>query len=473
MKKLFRMAMIVAVAAMSSVQIYAQMGTRFPSERKVMKDPVTGVELIFLTNKAGSGDSKTYHTHNQWTADGNWQIFRSNRVRGEAMAVNLHSGAIVQVTEGGYNGYMNVSQKDMILFISRPHLDEKQAKQLEKYNKEVAELRAKMTPQQLAAGQVPQPKTKRPVYGMEYVKIDLAALFADSEAGTLKPAAEYETVLGVTPAEWGGGEMQAIDGMDEKYAYFLTSEAYAHTRVPEGMKLEENFGMRNMGAGPSGMAYMDLTTGECHYIRTIPFKVGHVQGNYWHNDEVIFCWETGGKAATRMWAMNRDGSDFRPLYRELETDWITHEAVISADEIAFAVLGHRPIRMDHNEPPMDAWGISGTREYATGLAIVNMRTREFELVGQALDGNNVWFAQGSDDGHWALGEDFKSTLWIFDRHTKEVRMLTTGHNANIRPSFSPDNTMVSIQSSMLAEDGRSGGICVVKLPQELLDRYNK
>ena len=280
MKKLFRMAMIVAVAAMSSVQIYAQMGTRFPSERKVMKDPVTGVELIFLTNKAGSGDSKTYHTHNQWTADGNWHIFRSGRVRGEAMAVNIHSGVIVQVTEGGYNGYMNVSQKDMVLFISRPHLNAKQEKQLAAYNKEVAELRAAMTQEQLAAGQMPQPKSKRPFYGMEYVKIDLAALFADSEAGTLKSASAYETVLGVTPAEWGGGELQAIDGTDEKYAYFLTSEAYAHARVPAGMKLEENFGMRNMGAGPSGMAFMDLTTGECHYIRTIPFKVGHVQGKY-------------------------------------------------------------------------------------------------------------------------------------------------------------------------------------------------
>jgi oligogalacturonide lyase len=34
-----------------------------------MKHPVTGQELIFLTTKF-TGDSKTYPTHSQWTADG-------------------------------------------------------------------------------------------------------------------------------------------------------------------------------------------------------------------------------------------------------------------------------------------------------------------------------------------------------------------------------------------------------------------
>ena len=48
----------------------AQIGTRFPSERKVINDPKTGVELVFLTSKSGTGDSKIYQTHNQWTADG-------------------------------------------------------------------------------------------------------------------------------------------------------------------------------------------------------------------------------------------------------------------------------------------------------------------------------------------------------------------------------------------------------------------
>src|SRR5579875_4126454 len=81
----------------SSVQ--AQIGKRFPSERKVVKDPVTGTMLTFLTSQP-FGDSKIYQTHNQWTSDGQWLIFRSGRVPGEAMAVNEQTGEMVQVTEG-------------------------------------------------------------------------------------------------------------------------------------------------------------------------------------------------------------------------------------------------------------------------------------------------------------------------------------------------------------------------------------
>src|SRR5436309_4253330 len=96
----------------------AQIGRRFPSERKVVKDPVTGTMLTFLTSTP-TGDSKIYQTHNQWTSDGKWLIFRSGRVRGEAMVVNEKTGEMVQVTEGGYNGMLNVARNSMRLFFLR------------------------------------------------------------------------------------------------------------------------------------------------------------------------------------------------------------------------------------------------------------------------------------------------------------------------------------------------------------------
>ena len=102
-----------------TLALHAQMGTRFPSERKVINDPKTGVELVFLTSKSGTGDSKIYQTHNQWTADGKWVIFRSDRVQGEAMAVNEETGDIVQVTEGGFTGMLCVAHKSMNLCIVR------------------------------------------------------------------------------------------------------------------------------------------------------------------------------------------------------------------------------------------------------------------------------------------------------------------------------------------------------------------
>ena len=101
----------IIVAVIICVTATAYMGQRFPSERKVIIDPKTGVELVFLTTKSGTGDSKIYQTHNQWTSDGRWVVFRSNRVAGEAMAVNEETGDIVQVTEGGFTGMLCVARK--------------------------------------------------------------------------------------------------------------------------------------------------------------------------------------------------------------------------------------------------------------------------------------------------------------------------------------------------------------------------
>src|SRR6476620_11759241 len=108
----------VIVAIVFAVSADAQIGLRFPYEKKIVKDPVTGTILTFLTSTP-AGDSKIYQTHNQWTSDGQWVIFRSNRVRGEAMAVNEKSGDIVQVTEGGYTGMLNVARKTMRVFFLR------------------------------------------------------------------------------------------------------------------------------------------------------------------------------------------------------------------------------------------------------------------------------------------------------------------------------------------------------------------
>ena len=100
-KSYIKSGLLVLVFLMGCIQIQAQIGRRFPSERKVVKDPVTGTELTFLTSTP-AGDSKIYQTHNQWTSDSQWLIFRSDRVKGEAFAVNEKTGDIVQVTEGGY-----------------------------------------------------------------------------------------------------------------------------------------------------------------------------------------------------------------------------------------------------------------------------------------------------------------------------------------------------------------------------------
>ena len=426
----------------------AQIGKRFPSEKKIVKDPVTGTMLTFLTSTP-AGDSKIYQTHNQWTSDGQWVIFRSNRVRGEAMAVNEKSGDIVQVTEGGYTGMLNVARKTMRLFFLR------------------------------------NPPASSPRGSMQVVEVDLGKLFADSAAGTLKPADAYQRICGTTPPELGAGGDMALDG-DENWVYFRVGREAAASHLAPGTKIEKNFGPRNMGAGPSGIAAMNVQTGTIKYVVSVPFQIGHIQTNPWVPGEIVFCWETGGKAPQRTWTVLSDGSGLRPLYPESEYEWVTHEAVITKDEVAIAIMGHRPIPgvakvaapgtpVGGSNPGQEAeWGPSGTREKPTGLGIVNLRTREMVIVGQTPSGSGLWHVNGSADGKWAVGDDFSRSIYLIDRRTREMILLSTGHKTTAadhpHPTFSPDGTRIEIESAMLSADGRSMNICIIPVPEDWLKR---
>lgn len=434
----------MAGAFLIAISATAGIGQRFPSERKVIKDPVTGTELVFLTSAQGMGDQKIYQTHNQWTADGQWLVFRSNRVRGEAMAVHEKTGVLVQVTEGGYMGMLNVAYRSMKLYFMRA--------------------------------------TERGSRTVQVVEVDLERLFTDSEKGTLKAPAVYQRVCGTTPASMGAGGDMALDA-DEEWVYFRVGREEAARFLPDSVTPYENYGPRRMGAGPSGIAAMNLLTGETRHVVSVPFQVGHIQTNPWVPGELVFCWETGGKAPQRTWTVRSDGSSLRPVYRESDRDWVTHEAVISKDEVAMAIMGHRPIREpgsvpetgrpDPTNPGQEpGWGEAGTRESPTGLAVVNLRTRVLQLLGQPTTGSGFWHVAGSSDGRWVAGDDFARNIYLIDRQSGCMHLLSTGHKATAadhpHPTFSPDGTKIQIQSAMLSEDDRSMNICIIHLPEHLL-----
>src|SRR5271157_1222118 len=110
------LAVVVLVAASAA---FAQMGRTWPSEKKIVPDPVTGLPLTFLTSTDGGySQSKIYQTHRQWTVDGKWLIFRGVRETGpQAMAVNEETGQIVQVTENGFMGMLCAGNKTMKLVV--------------------------------------------------------------------------------------------------------------------------------------------------------------------------------------------------------------------------------------------------------------------------------------------------------------------------------------------------------------------
>ena len=440
------------VTLVSAFTLHAQIGKRFPSERKEIKDPVTGVLLTFLTSTP-TGDSKIYQTHNQWTSDGEWLIFRSGRVKGEVLAVHEKTGDQVQVTEGGYTGMLCVARQSMKLYYLHP-ID-----------------------------------TARRNGALQVMETDLAKVFTDSKTGNMHPASFYQRVCGTIPDSLNGGGDMGLDA-EEKWVYFRVSRSEAAKHMVSGTQLESNFGPRNMGAGPSGLAGMNLTTGEIKYIVSVPFQIGHIQTNPWVAGEIVFCWETGGKSPQRTWTVMADGTGLRPLYPESDYEWVTHEAVISKDEVAMAIMGHRKIagtvkNVDApgtsfngvNPGQETAWGPSGTREKPTGLAIVNWRTREIVIAGQTKSGSGLWHVHGSADGRWAVGDDFSRSIYLIDRHTGEMIMLSTGHKATAadhpHPTMSPDGTRIEIQSAMLSADNRSMNICIIPVPEGWLKRAYK
>lgn len=429
-----------------NLSVQAQIGRRFPSERKVVQDPVTGINLTFLTSTL-AGDSKIYQTHNQWTSDGEWLIFRSDRVKGEAMAVNEKSGEIVQVTEGGYTGMLNIARNSMKLYFMRKNQNDSL-------------------------------KTSSDI-----VEVDLEKLFADSKTGSLQPSTSYQRICGTTPPEWEAGGDMALDG-GEEWVWFRVGKKEAQKHLPEGTKIEESFGPRRMGAGPAGIAGINIRSGETKYVVSVPFQVGHIQCNPWNPGQIVFCWETGGKAPQRTWIVNSDGTGLRPLYPESEYEWVTHEAVISADEVAIAIMGHRKISNSSgndvkgtdvkgaNPGQEAAWGPSGTREKPTGLGIVNINTREMTIAGQIPTGSGFWHVCGSADKRFVAGDDFDRNIYLVNRQTHEMILLSTGHKTTAadhpHPTFSPDGTRIQIQSAMLSDNNKSMNICIIPVPEKWL-----
>src|ERR1700722_12272710 len=80
----------------------SDVGKRFPSEKKSYVDKVTGLPITVLTSGT-CNDIRIYQTHPQWTADGQYIVFRtadrSSDGNAQAFAVNEASGEIVQLTD--------------------------------------------------------------------------------------------------------------------------------------------------------------------------------------------------------------------------------------------------------------------------------------------------------------------------------------------------------------------------------------
>jgi len=173
------------------------------------------------------------------------------------MAVHEKSGDIVQVTEGGYLGMLNVSRKSMKLYFMRR----------------------------------PAKETARG--SLEIVEVDLAKVFADSKADSMQPADVYQRVCGVTPPEWEAG---GIWPWMARRVGLVSSRQNGSAKAPTGRN--ENRGIfrsAKNGGRPGGCCRNECQNRGKQIRGFCPFQVGHIQSNPWVPGQIVFCWETGVK----------------------------------------------------------------------------------------------------------------------------------------------------------------------------------
>ncbi len=383
----------------------SELGRRTPSELRTLVDRVTGRPLTVLTT-GPSNDLKNYQTHPQWAADGVHILFRSPD-RNPARTPQAY--AVNEVTGA-------ITQLTSGSGIETGSLN-------------VARLSNRLYYQRTG-----------PDGRQQLVELELTPLLADSAAGTVKAAASYERVLATLPADFKGAGGFTLDA-DERTAYF-------GVRLADGPHREPG---KPIPQVPGGIRAVDLATGSYRTVIDTPWLMGHVQANPWVPGEILYCNETGGDAPQRMWLVQADGSGNRPLFAEAPSDWVTHEVFVDRDTVLFNLMGHTP----------------ELRLRPTGIQSINLRTREVLPLGQTPRGQGFWHCNGTPDGRWALGDNFDGEVFLINRRTNEIRLISAGHVMkpdHTHPNFSPDGTRILVQSGMLS-GGASLDLMLIPVPE--------
>ena len=370
-------------------------GQRFPSESLTIIDPGTGVKITALTSSRHSS-SKIYQDQPNWTADGKYIVFSSNRNTSaggnvtfaskatpqksrQYYAISMANHEIVQVTTGSGAGNLLVGHKKKLAFHFR---------------------------------------------GKDVIELNIGALLADSEQGTVKDSASYERIVASIPANLKPGGM-CLDVNDGRI--FFSTRA---------------------GDASSAIYSVDFQNKKTTKLIEVPFRTGHFQASPFISGEMMYCWETGGDSPQRMWILSVDKNGKavnRPVYNEKADEWVTHEVFAGPDNILFNVMGH----------------IDRLRENPTGIMSLNIRTGQSKLLGQAKELGGYWHVFGTRDLKWAVGDTFNGNIYRFNLEKGDVTLLTTGHRPNTQSPFSsqahahqsisPDGKWVLFNSSMLTD----------------------
>lgn len=250
-------------------------GQRFASEHLTLKDEVTGIDIIALTTSRHN-NSKIYQDHPQWTADGNYLIFRSSRAEWQYYAMSMDTYEIVQITTGENNQFLHLGWSTNDAYQIR---------------------------------------------GSELIKVDLGKLLSDSEQNQVDPdPAHYETVIATLPQgvrESGG---TALDANEERLFFASKVEEQRSSIYLIDFKSGETKKLIELPLWANHLQANKWVPGEIMYSWETR---GDAPQRIWS----LSVDEEGNVTN-------------RPLYEEDPEEWVTHEVFADKDHIIFNVMGH-------------------------------------------------------------------------------------------------------------------------------------
>ncbi|MGC8737708.1 MAG: hypothetical protein ACP5UA_03555 [Candidatus Hydrogenedens sp.] len=222
------------------------------------------------------------------------------------------------------------------------------------------------------------------------------------------------TEIGTYPDEFGTQIGGIGISADEKWLYCATHKEGKEQSVLRRMSIPEG------------------TWEECAQM---PFKIGHVQPNFWNTDLVMFCWETGGDGPQRTWCWSEQTRKAEPFFVEHDNLWITHEVWWGKERALFTIWPYDEV---HKKLPH---GVAETDREKGSKSMMNV-----------LSQYPAWHTHGSHDFKWVLGDDFDRNIWLIDPDKKERRLLVSGkigNNIKVHPhaSFLTDNSGIVFNTS--------------------------
>ncbi len=194
--------------------------------------------------------------------------------------------------------------------------------------------------------------------------------------------------------------------------------ARAIATLPGGGQLTVNCTDSLLAIGTGSAIYtVDVASGAVREICKIEAPNswhGHLQWSHTNPYLLSFAGEP-----QRIWVVDiRDGVPRAP-YNEIEGELVTHEAWWVDDQIMFCGAP-RPHGQDQSHVKL-------LDIYTGAVRIVGSGNWWPSATPSELAERNWWHSAGSDDGRWAMADNWHGDIMLFEGTTTRPHMLTMGH----------------------------------------------